>query len=229
MPYEIENNRNRYGMVAQALHWIVALLFVAAFAAVYFRNWFTEPGTATNLSALQLHLSIGISVLVFAGLRLWWRLRSRMMPDELPGSRLEHLGAKLVHVGLYGVMIAMPVTGYVGTGVDTDFFGIATVPRFADTPLFDVAVGRGMGLTFEEFERPIDWLHKTLGELLVLALVGLHVAAALYHQYIRRDDVMRRMLPRAKRNQGGIASGPPQPSSDPATAHQHSASLEQGS
>lgn len=167
-------------------------------------------------------------MLVFAGLRLWWRQRSRTMPDELPGSRLEHAAARAVHAALYGLIVAMPVTGYLGTGVDTEFFGIATVPRFADTPLFDLAVTQVMGLTFEEFERPIDWLHKTLGELLVLALVGLHVAAALFHHYVRRDGAMRRMLPFAQRASGGTASGRLQSSGDPTMSQQSSAPPEQG-
>lgn len=224
MPYQIENSRDRYGMIAQALHWMVALLFVGAFAAVYFRHWFTEVGTSPNLAALQLHLSIGLSVLVFAGLRLC----SRTIPDELPGSRLEHVGARAVHAALYGLMVAMPVTGYLGTGVDTEFFGIATVPRFADTPLFDVAVTRGMGLTFEEFERPIDWLHKTLGEVLVLALVGLHVAAALYHQYVRRDGIMRRMLPAVRRDARAPLGGRIPMSADTTKPQPRPAALEQG-
>lgn len=228
MPHQFENSRDRYGMVAQALHWTVALLIVGAFAAVYFRNWFTDAGTGRNLAALQLHLSIGLSVVVFAGLRLWWRQRSRTMPDELPGSRLEHAASRAVHTALYSLMIAMPVTGYLGTGVDTEFFGIVTVPRFADTPLFDVVVIRGMGLTFEEFEQPIDWLHKALGEALVLALVGIHVAAALFHQYVRRDGVMQRMLPRTERNAHEPESGHVQMSANATTPQQSPVRFEQG-
>ena len=228
MPHQIENSRDRYGMVAQALHWMVALLFAGAFVTVYFRHWFTIAGTGLNLAALQIHLSIGLSVLVFAGLRLWWRQRSRTMPDGLPGSRLEHAAARGAHVALYGLMLAMPVTGYIGTGVDTEFFGLATVPRFAATPLFDVAVTQGMGLTFEEFERPVDWLHKTVGEVLVLALVGLHVAAALFHQYVRRDGVMRRMLPFAHQGPGSPASNRRQSSAASTTPQPNSAPHEQG-
>ncbi len=195
MALQIENSKDRYGTAAQVLHWTIAILFAGSFASVYFRQWFTQGGSVANQSALQLHLSIGLSILVFAGLRIWWRARSRVMPDELPGAWWEHLSAKLAHIGLYAMMLAMPLTGYLGTGLATEFFGLFTVPRFADTAVFDLLVTQGLEMTFDEFEKPIDWLHKTLGEILVLALVGLHVLAALFHHYVRRDGVMRRMVP----------------------------------
>lgn len=195
MPFQIENSRDRYGLVAQTLHWVVALLFLGAFVAVYFRQWFTQADTGLNLVALHAHLSLGLSVLVFAGLRLWWRRRSRFQPDDLPGSWWEHLSARVAHAALYVLMLAMPLTGYLGTGLATEFYGIVTLPRFADTWLFNVAVDQGMALTFEEFEKPVDWLHKTLGEVMVVVLVGLHAAAALFHHFVRRDGALRRMLP----------------------------------
>jgi cytochrome b561 len=194
MPVQGENSRDRYGFIAQTLHWVVALLFLGAFVAVYFRQWVTKAHALPNLFALQAHLTLGLSVLVFVGLRLGWRWRSPMMPEELPGLRWEHVLASAAHIALYGLMLAMPLTGYLGTGVGTEFFGIVTIPRFADTWLFNAVVEQRMGLTFEEFEKPIDWLHKTLGEVMVLVLVGLHVAAAFFHHYVRRDGALQRML-----------------------------------
>ena len=189
-----ENSKERYGLVAQVMHAAVAVLFIAAFATVYFRQWFTEPESALGFAVLHLHLSTGLSILVLGGLRVWWRLRSRTQPDELPGAWWEHLSARLVHVLLYALIILMPLAGYLGTGVPTDFFGLFIIPKFADTAAFDLIVANGLGLTFEEWEVPVDWLHKTLGELLVLSLVGLHVAAALFHHFIRRDGALNRMF-----------------------------------
>jgi cytochrome b561 len=94
---QLENSANRYGLVAQLLHAIMAMLFIGSFAAVYGLQWFSTADTPASLALLQLHLSFGLSVLLLAILRLWWRLRSRVQPDELPGSRVEHLAARIVH------------------------------------------------------------------------------------------------------------------------------------
>jgi cytochrome b561 len=91
-------------------------------------------------------------------------------------------------------MLLMPLTGYLGTGTDTQFFGLFTIPMFADTAVYDALVTRGLGIDFDSFEAPVDWLHKTLGEIAVLALVGVHVAAALFHHFIRRDGALTRMF-----------------------------------
>lgn len=190
----LHNTPTRYGTVAQALHWTVALFFLGAFLAVYFRQYLTQDDTTPNWVALQAHLSFGISVIVFAGLRLVWKLRS-VQPADPPGSRLEHLAAHAAHWALYGLMAFMPLTGYLGTGVDTDLFGLITIPKFEDTWLHDAVIVGALGYTPEGFEEGVDWLHKGVGEVLTLVLVGLHVAAALFHHHVRKDDVLVRMLP----------------------------------
>lgn len=190
----LRNTPHRYGRVAQALHWTVALLFLLAFVSVYVRQYLTTDDTTPNWVALQAHLSLGLSVILFAALRLWWKLANEA-PANPPGTWWEHLAAHAAHWTLYLLMFAMPLTGYLGTGVDTDFFGLFTIPKFEDTAIHTVVVQGWLGLTPEAFEEPVDWLHKQLGEVFVLLLVGLHVAAALYHHYVRRDDVLTRMLP----------------------------------
>jgi len=190
----IHNTEFRYGSVARALHWTVAFLFLAAFLSVYARQYLTVDDTPANWVALQAHLSVGISVIVFAALRLWWKLRS-VAPADPPGTWYEHLAAHAAHWVLYAVMFLMPLTGYLGTGVNTDFFGLFTIPKFEDTALHDALVIGWLGTTPQAFEDDVDWLHKQLGEVLVFVLVGLHVAAALFHHYVRRDDALTRMLP----------------------------------
>jgi len=113
----LRNSQHAYGLLAKWLHWCIALLFLASYAAVKYRHWFTEKDTPENWIALQLHLSIGITIAVLVGLRVIWRLIN-LVPEEEPGSKLSHLAAKLGHYSLYFMMIAMPVTGYVGTGVN---------------------------------------------------------------------------------------------------------------
>ena len=95
---------------------------------------------------------------------------------------------------LYAVMIIMPLTGYLGTGVNTEFFFMFDVPKFESTPLFSALVSDGLGLTFKEFEEPIDFIHKDiLGAWLVWLLILGHFAAALYHHFIKKDKTLLKM------------------------------------
>lgn len=191
---EMKNSKERFGVIAMSLHWLVAFLFLALYASVYFRQWFTEPQTDLNWTALQLHLSLGMTVMVFIGLRIAYKFFDQT-PDEVPGSKLEHMAAKGAHIMLYAVMIVMPLSGYFGTGVNTEFFGLFEIPKFQDTWLYEVSVTNLMGLDWETFEAPIDFVHKQGGAYFVWLLIGAHIAAALFHHFHRKDNTLRRMLP----------------------------------
>ena len=74
------NTAQNYGRIARWLHWGMALLFLLAYTAVYYRHWFTEKETTENMVALQLHLSAGVSVGVIIILRIIWR-NMNVQPD----------------------------------------------------------------------------------------------------------------------------------------------------
>lgn len=160
---------------------------------MYYRHWFTEEKTPENWIALQMHLSLGVTLSVFILLRIIWRLMNKT-PRDVPGTRLEHMAARTVHLVLYAMMIIMPVTGYLGTGVNTEFFLQFDIPKFSDTQLYKVVVEGWLGLTWEAFEAPVDFVHKNSGEYFVWALILLHAGAALYHHFIRKDVVLKRMI-----------------------------------
>jgi len=190
---QMKNTREGYGLVAITLHWLVALGFLGAYLAVYYRQWFTENKTPENWTALQLHLSFGLTIGVFVLLRVVWKFINTT-PNALPGTPLEHKAAKYMHWLLYAFMIVMPITGYLGSGAPIDYFFLFELPKFADTQVFQTLVGEGMGLTFKEFEGPVDFVHKRSGEYLVWVLVLVHAGAALYHHFVRKDGVLMRML-----------------------------------
>lgn len=189
----LKNTADNYGAIAKWIHWLTALLFLGAYMSVYYRHWFTEESTPENWTALQLHLSFGVSVAVIVVLRIVWRLSNRN-PDLEPGSKFEHLAAHAGHYALYLIMIVMPVTGYVGTGVATEFFLMFDIPKFEDTQLFSLIVTDGLGMSFEAFEEPIDFIHKEiLGVWLVWILILGHALAALYHHFVKRDRTLAKM------------------------------------
>jgi cytochrome b561 len=116
------------------------------------------------------------------------------VPEFEPGTKLEHLTAKAGHYALYSIMIIMPITGYIGTSVNTEYFFLFNIPKFESTQLFETIVIEGMGLTNEQFEPPIDFIHKNiLGAWLVWILILGHVSAALYHHFVKKDRTLHKM------------------------------------
>ncbi len=189
----LKNTQHNYGTIAKWLHWSIALLFLGAYCAVYYRHWFTVKDTPANLTALQLHLSFGVSVVVIVILRIIWRIMN-VQPVLEPASIWLHRAAHLGHYALYAVMIIMPVSGYIGTGVNTDFFFMFSLPKFEETALFKTVVFDGLGLTFKEFEKPVDFVHKEImGAWLVWILILGHISAALYHHYVKHDRTLSKM------------------------------------
>ena len=189
----IKNTATSYGSIAKWLHWLTAALFLAAYMSVYYRQWFTEEKTPANWTALQLHLSIGITIGVIVVLRIIWKILNRT-PDLEPGSRLEHLAAHGGHYGLYAIMIIMPITGYMGTGANTEYFSVFEIQKFEDTRLYSALVTDKLGLSFEQFEAPLDFIHKNiLGEWLVWILITGHALAALYHHVVKKDQTLTKM------------------------------------
>ena len=148
-----------YSRTARWLHWLTALLFLGSYLSVYYRHWFTEKQTPENWTALQLHLSIGVTIAVLVVLRILWRLSHPPPPLE-PGTALEHRAAKAGHYLLYAVMILMPLSGYLGTGANTDYFFLFEIPKFEATAAFTQLVSEPFGLSFKEWEKPIDFFHK---------------------------------------------------------------------
>ena len=165
--------------MAMTLHWIMAVALSAALVIAWVLPRKNAPGYE---AMLDLHQSAGILVLALVVPRLLWRLGNPVAP----AANLTALEAWLSHVthwALYAIMLLIPLTGYFfasAEGQHLDFFGWFTL----GSPLpVDRAVSR-----------PLEFVHKT-GQYAIYTVVGLHVAAALYHHFIKRDGVLRRMLP----------------------------------
>lgn len=189
----LKNTANYYGLIAKWIHWTIAFLFLCSYCAVYYRHWFTEEKTPENWLALQLHLSFGITIVTVVVLRIIWR-NLNQTPEQEPGSKLAHLAAHLGHYALYAVMILMPFTGYIGTGVNTEYFFLFDITKFESTSLYQALVTNWMGLSFEEFEAPIDFFHKEImGKWVVWLLIAGHAMAAMYHHFVKKDRTLIKM------------------------------------
>ncbi len=171
-----------YTTTAKILHWLIALLIIAAFTMGLVMV--DIPGfTPTKLKYFSWHKWLGVTVLALAAVRLLWRHRNRppAHPAGMPAWQLK--AADYTHVLLYVLMFAVPLSGYLYTtaaGVPVVYLGLFPIPAAfeADTAL-------------KALLKPVHyWLNMGLA-----ALVFMHVAAALKHHFVDRDDVLKRMLP----------------------------------
>jgi cytochrome b561 len=161
------------------LHWVVTVLLSAALVLAWVLPRKSAPGYD---AILELHKSVGMTVLVLVALRLFWRIAHPVAPAA-GLTPVEARLSGLTHGALYVIMIAIPVTGYLfssAEGQHLDFFDLVTV----GSPM---SPDRG-------FSVPMKFLHKT-GQYAIYGFVGLHVLAALYHHFVKRDGMLRRMLP----------------------------------
>ena len=172
----------RYTITAILLHWIIALLIIAAFALGL--TMVDIPGlTPTKLKYFSWHKWLGITVLGFACLRLLWRLThaAPAYPGHMP--RWQQQVAHKLHALLYLLMFAIPVSGYLYTlsaGVPVVYLGWFELPVF---------------MAPDPHLKPIlklvhYWLNMSL-----LTLFCLHLLAALKHLFIDRDGMFKRILP----------------------------------
>ncbi|MGI9170547.1 MAG: cytochrome b [Caulobacteraceae bacterium] len=181
----------RYNAVAMSLHWAIAALLIANIALAWSFN--TLP-RAAQIAPIQLHKSFGITILIRSLARLGWRLFSP--PPPLPASLAGwgRWAAGAVYVLFYVVMIGMPLSGWAMVSASRlihvfpiRLYGLVTWPTIG--PLAALPQAQ-MHTAHEAF-----WTTHQLLAKLAYALIVLHVAAALRHWLIRRDDVAARMIP----------------------------------
>lgn len=170
----------RYSVATRLLHWLVALVILGLIGLgwwmvdlSYYDAWYNR--------SLELHKSIGLVGLLLAVLFVLWALLRRGPPlPDMP--RWQRIAAHATHGLLFVLMLALPVTGYListSAGAGVSVFGVFEVPALVDggESLRDLAVALHYYMAYG-----------------ALALVVLHAGAALKHQFIARDGLLRRML-----------------------------------
>lgn len=163
-----------------ALHWLSLLLVAVAFASMELRGVFPRGSVERGLMRAS-HYSAGISVLLLTLARLVMRARWRPVAGEAMATPT---AAKLVHLALYGFLLAMPLSGWLLLSAEAEPIAAWGVPLPAL-----IAPSAGLAERFED-------LHELLATLGYL-LIGVHAAAALAHHYLKRDGTLSRMWPGA--------------------------------
>jgi cytochrome b561 len=176
------NSADRYGAVAQALHWLTVALVAVAWLLGTFGD--DLPKGAARATGLFVHISAGLAILAVLVVRLLWRLGDPPPPPEstILGAWLDHV-ARFAHYALYILLVAVPLTGIV-----VQFARGDALPLFG---LFDIA---SPWTADRPFARSVKEIHELLAHSLVI-LAGVHAAAALVHHWALRDRTLARMLP----------------------------------
>ncbi|WP_050470711.1 cytochrome b [Herbaspirillum chlorophenolicum] len=177
--------QEQYSPVAKFFHWITVLLIIAQCTI----GW-TMPDVDDLQSpegSVSLHISVGLLILLVMLARLVWRLISPAPKPLHTRVTLTVIAAKFVHGGLYLLLAISPILGWMNAaerGWNLSFFGLMQLPVIfpANSDLL-ATIG--------------DWHIASVWAL--LALIGLHVCAALYHQIILKDGTLTRMLPSSNR------------------------------
>jgi cytochrome b561 len=169
----------RYDIVSIILHWATAVLVLLQFGSAETWDFFPKPVRHIMITG---HMSFGVILTVVIALRILWRLTPSYSAPAA-GSQLMDRAAKAMHHTLYALIAAEVPLGFLTRWTDNhalSFFGLLIASPFGT---FSKATG---GF--------VDEIHD-LNAWLIMILVAGHALAALYHHYLLRDDILRRMLP----------------------------------
>lgn len=197
-----------YTRTAIALHWAVAVLIFAGFGLGLTMT--DMPFSPQQLKFYSWHKWIGITVFALATWRLLWRLNhpAPALPSHMPA--WQQAVAHASHHLLYALFFAIPIAGWLfssAKGVQTVYLGYLPLPDLLSKEIGNIALmatDAGKPFTVAELLR---LTHKTLNYLMGL-LVVTHIAAAIKHHFIDRDDVMTQMIPALKPRRGAAPETP---------------------
>jgi len=177
----MKDTRERLSAVTVGLHWLVAAAIIGMLAfGLYIEDMERGPDKGTMM---DLHKSIGVTILALAALRILWRWRNGFPVALSAMPRWQHIAAHAVHGLLLLATVLMPLTGIMislGGGHGLPLFGLTLVAE---------------GATKLEILKTIGESHGTIAWILI-GVIAVHVLAAAKHQVIDRDGTLRRMLGR---------------------------------
>jgi cytochrome b561 len=170
-----------YTSTARWLHWLILALLIAQFVFAWTMPHIGRDTPVTTL--ISLHFTFGVIIIAVVIVRLGWRVTHGEPEPEDGIPPWQTATARVVHWLLYALLFVIPVLGW----LNASWRGMPIVMFGLELPELLAKRAPGWGWTGD--------VHALLANWVLLVLVGLHVAAALYHYLIRRDRVLQRMLP----------------------------------
>lgn len=171
----------RYTPTSRRLHWLTAALVVVLIVAGIWIRYFEPADEAFKLRLYNIHESLGVIVFVLALLRLLHRHRHPPPPLPAGTPAFIHIASRATHLALYALLLLMPVIGFLATnawGFPLSVFGVLPLP----SPL-----GKD-----EDLAKLLSLLHWS-GAIAIILLIGGHLTGVVYHTFIRRDGLLKRM------------------------------------
>lgn len=171
---------DRYDNVMITLHWVIGIGILLLAGLELFRQEFPR-GHFIRETLKPIHQPFGTVLFVLICIRVTWRLFVAKLPAEAQSHSLSTRAAHAVHLALYGLMVGLPLLGLVYV--------------FGSDKIIDFGVFRlvmPMKSMIGSFAKSARWWHETLG-IAIFGLALLHAAAALFHHYVLRDGLLRRM------------------------------------
>jgi cytochrome b561 len=179
-----EQVAGRYTLSAIVLHWLTVVLIIASVSlGLYMTDLKLSP---LKLKLYSWHKWVGVTIFLLVAVRLTWRIVHPAPPPPAAMPRWQRAAAALNHWLLYALLVCTPISGWLMSSA----YGVAVV-YFGVIPLPDLVAKN------KELGDALKGLHEVL-VYTMLALVAMHVAAAVKHHVVDRDDVLHRMLPLLK-------------------------------
>lgn len=175
----LRNTITSYGLIAKVFHWSIGFVIIALLAVGYYMT--NEPQSVSQYTFYPLHKAMGALVLMLVFLRLLWRLKNITPALSADTPHWQVTAANINTKFLYFLMFAMPLSGIFMSlygGHNISIFNLFTIPAFTKNPKLSSLAG--------EF-------HEAFAVLLIIS-VSLHIIAAFYHHFIKKDDTLKRML-----------------------------------
>ena len=171
----------RYAVVSRWLHWLTALLIAVIIPVGLWIKYFEPANEAFKLRLYNIHESLGVIVFAIVLIRIVNRYFNPPPPLPADTPSLIRIAAHVNHIGLYALLILMPITGFLATnawGFPLSVFGVLPLP---------VPLGKN-----EEIAKVLSLLHWC-GALTIILLIAAHLGGVIYHTFIRRDGLLQRI------------------------------------
>lgn len=165
-----------FGKVSALLHWVTALLILIAIPVIFVAE---NADRELGLQLVFFHKSLGMTVFALTLVRIFWRLGHKAPAYTVAMPAWQEVASRITHLGFYALMLILPLTGYMLSSKSPFpllWFGIE-VPK--------LAIAKATAEAAKE-------THEVLG-FIAIALIVLHIGAALYHQFVMKDRLIARM------------------------------------
>lgn len=175
------NSADTYGALAKCLHWAIVVLIIAQYVIIETAD--EMPKGPAKFAQIDLHKSVGMTILILAVIRILWRIANRGTPVPVVMPRAQQIAAAAGHGLLYLLILIVPLSGWAmssAANYPVTLFGWIQFPAIVGTN--------------HDLHETLEDVHEVLFDSVVV-VATLHAVAALYHHFVMKDSSLRRMLP----------------------------------